>query len=45
MPDSLNNTKTESISLGMHESSNSTYSPNLINKFDVLSQIDEELNY
>ena len=45
VPDSLNNTKTESIPLGMHESSNSTYSPNLINKFDVLSQIEEELNY
>ena len=42
--DSLNNTKTESTSLGMHESSNSTYSPNLVNKFDVLSQLEEELN-
>ena len=45
VPDSLNNTKTESIPLSIHESSNSTYSPNLINTFDVLSQLEEELNY
>ena len=45
MPDSFNSTKTKSIFLGVHDSPNGTYSPNLANKFDVLIQLEEELNY
>ena len=37
-------TKPESISVGISDSPNSTNSPNLANKFDVLSQLEEELN-
>ena len=38
---STNSTKPESISLGVSDSPNSL---NLSNKFDVLSQLEEELN-
>ena len=34
----------ESILVGISDSPNSTNSPNLANKFDVLSQLEEELN-
>ena len=37
-------TKPESISVGISDSPNSTNIPNLANKFDVLSQLEEELN-
>ena len=41
---SSNCTKPKSISVGISDSPNSTNSPNLVNKFDVLSQLEEELN-
>ena len=41
---SSNCTKPEPISVGISDSPNSTNSPNLTNRFDVLSQLEEELN-
>ena len=41
---SSNCTKPEPTSIGISDSPNSTNSPNLANKFDVLSQLEEELN-
>ena len=41
---SSNCTKPEPISVGISDSPNSTNSPDLANKFDVLSQLEEELN-
>ena len=41
---SSNCTKSEPISVGISDSPNSTNIPDLANKFDVLSQLEEELN-
>ena len=41
---SSNCIKSESISVGISDSPNSTNIPNLANKFDVLSQLEEDLN-
>ena len=41
---SSNCTKPEPITIEISDSTNSTNSPDLANKFDVLSQLEEELN-
>ena len=44
MPDSLNNTKAELIPLGVFDYINMTDSLSISNKFEILSQLEEELN-